>query len=136
MIISAPTASTRQPHYFEGSRLRSLRDRDAVSRAWILNRTTAHRNNSDSNQQFFANQKLARLRRRIVGGGTTSTSGLVFKGEYNGGAYAANSMVVFTPDGGAAGTYISTKAVPAGVSPDTGNPYWIALPFPPAGVWS
>lgn len=137
MIVASPTANTRQPHYYEGSRLRSLRDSDAVARAWLKTKQTAHRNNNTNNQQFFLLQKLARQRRRVVGGGATQTStGMTFKGEYSGGPYAVQNVVAYTAVGGSAGLYIALQSVPAGVLPDTGNPYWFAFPAPAPGMFA
>ncbi len=115
MIISAPTANTRQPHYFEGSSLRSRRDSDAVTRAWAKTKSTAHRNNAINNQQFFTLQKL---------------------GRNNGGAYSTQNVVAYTPIGGSAGMYIALTSVPAGVLPDTGSPYWFAWPNSPPGMFA
>src|ERR1043166_8851083 len=49
--------------------------------------------------------------------------GLKFRGEYDPSAedYNAQNMVIFTADGGAAGTYIALQKVPAGISPDIGS---------------
>ncbi len=136
MIIAAPTANTRQPHYFEGSSLRSRRDSDAVTRAWAKTKSTAHRNNAINNQQFFTLQKLGRNRRRVVGGGASTGTGMIFKGEYNGGAYSTQNVVAYTPTGGSAGMYIALTSVPAGVLPDTGSPYWFAWPNSPPGMFA
>lgn len=81
-------------------------------------------------------QDLGRLRRRVVGGGgSPGTSGMDFGGQYNPGkAYGAKTLVIFTPDGGAAGSYISNNPV-QGISPDTGMPNWTALPNGSPGTW-
>lgn len=42
----------------------------------------------------------------------------------------------FTPDGEAAGTFYSLQAVPPGISPDTGAPFWADFPQAPAGIWA
>lgn len=46
------------------------------------------------------------------------------------------AIVTFTPDGEAAGTFYNLQPVPAGISPDTGAPYWADLPTSPPGVWA
>ncbi len=83
----------------------------------------------------FLLQKLGRVRRRVVGGGASSTTGMVFMGEYGGGSYDTQQVVVFTPTGGAAGMYIALQPVPSGQSPDTGAPYWFSFPAPAPGMW-
>jgi hypothetical protein len=50
-------------------------------------------------------------------------------------SYEAQTIVCFTPDGEAAATFYSVIKVPAGISPDTGAPYWAAFPMSPAGLW-
>jgi len=61
--------------------LRSARDADATSRQWIRARTEGFASAGNDRQQFFMLQKIARLRRRIVGGGvldsTSTTSAFV-----------------------------------------------------------
>ena len=136
MIVFSPQQRTRQPHYFQGSSLRSMRDADATARQWLRAKSVTHNTNGTNSQQFFLLQKLARQRRIKPGGSGSTSGGMSFKGEYNGGPYASQNVVVFTPDGGAAGTYIALKGVPAGIAPDIGNPYWMALPFPPSGIWA
>lgn len=137
MIIQAPQPKVRLARYHEGNYMRGPRDADAVNRGWIKARTNLHSASGNDSQQFFMNTKLARLRRRINGGGSTSSTGMSWKGEYSPTkAYAAQNVVEFTPDGSAAGTYIALINVPAGQAPDMGYPYWTAFPFPPAGIWS
>lgn len=134
-MINSPLPRGRQPRYHEASGLRSSRDSDALARAWIKERTVGHNNGGTDRQMFYMLQKLARQRRRIVGGGGGISSGLTFKGEYNNGPYQAQNLVAYTPAGGSAGMYIALVNVPAGVLPDTGNPYWFAWPNSPAGMW-
>lgn len=50
--------------------------------------------------------------------------------------YAAGVIVFFTPDGESASTFYSLQAVPAGIAPDTGAPYWAGFPNAPAGLWA
>jgi len=50
--------------------------------------------------------------------------------------YDANVIVFFTPDGDFGRTFYSLKAVPVGIAPDTGAPYWASFPLSPAGVWA
>lgn len=45
------------------------------------------------------------------------------------------SIVFFTPDGESGGTFYSLQPVPAGISPDTGAPYWADFPSAPPGIW-
>lgn len=130
-----PRANQTRIH--EGSSLRSVRDSDRTSNLW-----KRHNGNQFNLEGVYRSldklhQDLGKLRRRIVGGGgTTSTSGMDFKGEYDPTkAYAAKTIVLFTPDGGSAGTYISNQKVVAGVSPDMGLPNWIAFPNSPPGMW-
>lgn len=50
--------------------------------------------------------------------------------------YDADVIVFFTPDGDFGRTFYSLQAVPAGIAPDTGAPYWNSFPLSPAGVWA
>jgi len=50
--------------------------------------------------------------------------------------YAAKVIVFFTPDGDFGRTFYSLQAVPEGIAPDTGKPYWDSFPLSPAGVWA
>ena len=50
--------------------------------------------------------------------------------------YEAGVIVFFTPDGESASTFYSLQAVPAGISPDRGAPYWAGWPNAPAGLWA
>jgi len=137
MIISSPVPRGKQPKWHESSGLQSIRESDSTPRQWIRQRTNGAQTDALARQVGVLTQQMGKYRRRIVGGGASSTTGtLVFKGEYSGTSYPAQSMVVFTSDGGSSGTYISLKAVPAGVQPDTGTPYWFAMPFPPAGIFA
>ena len=64
-------------------------------------------------------------------------AGMFYRKEYDPLAtYSEQNVVKFTPDGGSAGMYIALQSVPAGVSPDTGAPYWDAFPNSPPGVWA
>lgn len=134
MMFSSPLPRGRQPRYNESSGLRSSRDQDATARQWIRARTVGHNNGGTDRQMFFMIQKLNRSRRRVVGGGATpSSGGMVFKGQYDPStSYDAQNVVIFTPDGASAGTYVAMQAV-SGISPDVGSPNWVALPNMPAG---
>ncbi len=59
-----------------------------------------------------------------------------FYGDYDLAAIPAQKMVLYTPSGGAAGTYVSIQAVPAGITPDTLSPYWVKLPYESPGAYS
>jgi hypothetical protein len=50
--------------------------------------------------------------------------------------YDAGVIVFFTPDGESASSFYSLIPVPAGISPDTGAPYWAGFPNAPAGLWA
>lgn len=116
--------------------MRSFRDSDSISRQWIKNRSAGHNQTGTDRQLFFMLQKLARQRRRVVGGGgSLPSSGMTFKGEYSGIAYDSQNVVSFQPDGQSPGLYIALQAVPAGQSPDIGAPYWMAFPVPAPGMW-
>lgn len=81
--------------------------------------------------------ELGKLRRRITGGGSSTSTGMVFKGEYDSTkSYSIQNVVVFTNPGGSAGTYIALQTVSAGVSPDVGSPSWFAFPNSPPSVWA
>lgn len=125
------------PKRHEASQMVSPRERTAVGKQW----QSAVRDNSQLSQYGIALQRIqnemGKLRRRIPGGASAGQSGgLQFKGQYNGGAYKTQNMVIFTPDGQSPGTYIALQAVPSGQSPDVGFPYWVALPTSPSGVWA
>lgn len=116
--------------------MRSLRDADATARQWARSKRMVHESNASNGQLAFMVQKLNRQRRRVVGGGgSTPSSGMVFKGEYSGAAYDSQNVVSFQPDGQSPGLYLALKAVPAGQSPDIGAPYWMAFPVPSPGMW-
>jgi hypothetical protein len=136
MIASSPIPRGVQPKFHESSGLQSIRENDSTSRQWLRSRTMASNSGGSDRAMFYLNQKLNRLRRRVVGGGSTSSgSGMVWKGEYDPTAkYDVMDVVVFTPAGGAAGTYITNQAV-SGVSPDVGLPNWTAFPNGSPGSW-
>lgn len=48
----------------------------------------------------------------------------------------SQAIVFFTPDGESAGAFYTLQAAPAGISPDTGAPYWAGWPNSPPGVWA
>ena len=142
MIINCPLPRATQPRYHEGSAMRSIRDGDATSRQWRRTQVSGRNSGGTDRQMFFMLQKLARQRHRIVGGGgSTSSSGMRFRGEWSAspsdglGAYKAQDVFAFTPDGGSAGMYIALKD-PGSNSPDTGAPFWFAFPNSPPGVWA
>lgn len=65
-------------------------------------------------------------------GGSTS-----IKGQWDPAvSYDKGVIVFFTPDGDYASTFYALQDVPAGVSPDTGAPYWASFPNSPAGLWA
>lgn len=136
MLLNAPLPRANQSLIHEGSGLRSVRDADRVSNWWKKNNGTANNLDGIYRSLFKLQIDLGRLRRRIVGGGgTSSTSGVDFKGEYDPTAsYKAKVIVIFTPDGGSPGTYISNQPV-SGISPDIGLPNWTAFPNSPPGMW-
>jgi len=69
---------------------------------------------------------------------TTTVQGVVDRGEYDPSKtdYVAQNLVVFTPDGASAGSYLALQNVPAGITPDTGAPYWRAFPIQIPGMWA
>lgn len=137
MMIYSPLSRARQPVFNESSGMRSTRDGDATSRQWLRMRTIGRVQGGNDHQMFFMRQQLARMRRRIVGGGVASSDGVIFGGEWNpNNSYKKNTIVFFTPDGLSAGTYISLQQVIAGISPDVGAPNWVVFPSSPPGVWA
>lgn len=135
MMIYSPLSRARQPIFNESSGLRSTRDGDATSRQWLRMRTIGRVQGGNDHQMFFLRQQLARLRRRIVGGGATASSGMIFKGEWNGGSYSSQNVVAYTPAGKSAGMYVALRNVAAGVPPDTGGDDWFAFPNSPPGMF-
>ena len=119
-----------------GSQMVSERERTATGKQWQISAQAEATIQHMAIAMERMQNEQGKMRRRIIGGGGSTSGGMSFKGEYNGGPYASQNVVVFVPDGGAAGTYIALKGVPAGIAPDTGNPYWMALPFPPAGIFA
>lgn len=137
MITSSPVSRAKQPKWHESSGLQSIRESDATPRQWLRARKNGDNSDAIARQVGVLTQQMGRYRRRIVGGGGSANgTGLTFRGEYSGTSYPAQSMVIFTSDGGSSGTYVSIKSVPAGIAPDTGYPYWVALPFPPSGIFA
>ena len=136
-LINSPIPHGEQPFRHEGSNLRSVRDSDNPSRWWHKDKNSDFQIWALLRAVSSIRNELGRLKRRIVGGGTASAgSGLYMAGEYDpslsypDSTQGTQAMVIFTPDGQAAGTYVTARGVivPAGVFPDTGAPNWIALP--------
>ena len=137
-LINSPIPRAPQPRFYRGSDLRSVRDADRPDKLWQKNRVGSFSISVIQAELFRLKQDLGRLRRRIVGGGGgTSTSGVDYAGQWSSTtSYAAKTIVRFTPDGSpAAGTYISNQAVPAGIAPDTGLPYWTSFTDSAAGMF-
>lgn len=126
------------PKRHEGSQMNSARERDAVGKQWKLSRTTDAQTGALHVAVNRMQNELGKLRRRVIGGGATQSTGtgMKFKGEYNGSGYKTSDVVIFTPTGQSSGTYIALKTVPSGQAPDVGFPYWVALPTSPSGVWA
>lgn len=65
--------------------------------------------------------------------GTSTTTGMMLRGDWSPDiAYVAQSVVRLT----GVGMFVALQAVPEGVSPTTGAPYWFFWYNPPPGVWS
>lgn len=136
MITSSPLPRAKQPKFHESSQLQSMRENDATGRQWIRSRAMVGQSNGSDRQLSYLTQKLNRLRHRIPGGsGSSTATGMMFKGEYSGGAYKNQEVVAFTPQGQGAGMYVALRAVPAGQSPDVGSPFWFAFPAPAPGIF-
>ncbi len=137
MIVSSPIPRGKQPKYHESSYLQSFRENDSTPRQWIRAKTSGYNGGGQDRQIAVLTQQMNRMRRRIPGGsGSSSGTGMFFKGEYSGEAYSTQNVVEFVPDGQSAGFYIALKTVPAGQSPDVGFPYWMAFPAPAPGQWA
>lgn len=137
MLLSSPIPRAAQPRFNEGSSLRSIRDTDATSRQWIKNDDTSFQAWAVLGVVARLSRTVDQLRRRILGGsGRGTSSGFFYAGVWNSGkSYPAQNQVTFTPQGQSAGEYISIIPVPAGISPDTGAPYWHANATPTPGNW-
>jgi len=137
IIVSSPVPRAKQPKWHESSPLQSFRENDSTSRQWLRASKNGYNTDGIARQVGVLTQQMGRYRRRIVGGGaSTSSGGMQWKGEYNGGSYKAQNVVTFTPNGASAGNYVALKDVPSGTAPDTGFPYWQAFSVPSPGVWS
>lgn len=135
-LINSPLPRASHPKFYQGSSLRSVRDPERPDRYWSRHNVTSISLDAVLQELAKIKQDFGRLRRRVLGGGATSgTSGMDFAGEYDPTQqYKAKTIVIFTPEGGAAGTYISNQ-ITQGVSPDVGYPNWTALPNSPPGMW-
>lgn len=134
--MNSPIARARQPGFNESSSMRSVRDADATDRQWIKNKDTSDQTWGIVRSVAKLSRDVAKLRRRILGGGSAPASTNWFQGEWDPGTtYTTGQGVAFTPDGGSAGMYIALQNVPAGTSPDTGAPNWFAFPNSPPGNW-
>lgn len=138
MIVSSPIPRAKQPKWHESSPLQTPRESDSTGRQWLRARTSGFNSEGVYRELNTIKQLLGKYRRRVVGGGgSTSGTGMQWKGEYNGGSYSAQNVVTFTPDGApAAGNYVALKNVPVGVSPDTGSPFWQVFSYPAPGQWA
>lgn len=133
--MNSPIPRSNQPRWHEGSYMRSIRDSDSTSRQWIRAKSNGYNTDNSNRATFSQNQRLNKLRRRIIGGGASAATGMIFLGEWNPGtSYAVQNMVIFTPDGMAAGSYIALQTN-SGSSPDTGSPNWVALPNASPGMF-
>ncbi len=135
-IVSSPIPRAKQPKWHESSPLQSVRENDSTSRQWLRARANGFNLEGVARELGVIKQQLGRVRRRVVGGGASTGTGMIFKGEYNGGSYSTQNVVAYTPTGGSAGMYIALTSVPAGVLPDTGSPYWFAWPNSPPGMFA
>ncbi len=120
-----------------GSQMDSARERTATGKQWQISATAEAQLSHHGVAITRISHELGKLRRRIVGGSgaAAQSTGMIFKGVYNGGAYKTQDVVAYTAAGSSAGMYIAIKSVPAGVLPDTGSPYWFAWPNSPPSMF-
>ena len=135
-----PHVRKLMPTYSEASGQRSLRDSDATPRIWQKSLTMDQQIVRLCIEVEQLQRELGRL--RIRKGAATSTptvasTGMVFRGQWsNVVVYDAQNLVFRTPPGGSAGAYIAVlNTIPAGTLPEQGEPWWAAVPYPPAGMW-
>lgn len=136
-LMNSPIPRARQVRGYQGSLLRSVRDSERPDQLWKKVNPTSLAMEVVLRQLSKLQSELGKLRHRIIGGGGSSSSGSVdYAGEYDPGlAYSAKVIVKFTPDGDAAGNYISKTNVPPGISPDVGSIYWDSIDGPVPGMW-
>lgn len=86
MIIKSATPISRplQPRFHEGSALRSPLDADSVDRQWIKGLKTAQSTFGVQMQLAKMEREISKLRRRIIGGQSTSTTSPSPPGNYAG----------------------------------------------------
>jgi hypothetical protein len=82
------------------------------------------------------NRAVQKLQRRILGmPPSTTTQGMVFRGEYSPTlSYSINDTVVIST-GLNQGTYVAIGYPPTGTAPYTGGTNWIQLPGGLLGQW-
>lgn len=69
MNFSNPINEKRLPNFHEGLSIRSVRDDDANSNQWKKNNTTTKQVGSHSQEIISIQSQIAKLRRRVIGGG-------------------------------------------------------------------
>ena len=90
------------PRAHESSQLRSPRDSDSVNKQWQRHNSSAAQETANTNAIQVLNQKVEKMRRRILGGSSTSFSGWFWtKGKRvfsETETYKMNQVVYITPD--------------------------------------
>tara|TARA_R110000868_G_scaffold221_2_gene2112 strand:+ start:789 stop:1220 length:432 start_codon:yes stop_codon:yes gene_type:complete len=132
MNFNCPIPRAKQPGFHESSSMRSVRDGDANSKQWQKNKTIGKAVNAIAQTTEQNSRQIQKLRRRIVGGGVGSASGMIFRGEYSTDLSYNPQDVVVIRSGPNAGSYVCILAndstdPQSPIIPDTNGLYWISL---------
>ena len=134
MTFNCPIPRSGLPVQNESSGLRSARDGDSLGGQWKKNKPVTGQTNANTRAISNLQTQVNKLRRRIVGGGATPSSGMNFRGEFDPTASYVVQDVAIVSSGSNSGTYICILAS-TGNNPWAGGGYWVQLPQGQLGLW-
>lgn len=114
--------------------MRSVRDADNNSKLWQKTKPAVSQIKGLSNSVAQLQKQVAKIRRRIVGGGSSPSTGITFGGEWKPQAYDVNVIVVIST-GDNQGTFITIQSASATDLPYAGAGIWQQLPGGILGLW-
>ena len=116
----------------ESSSQRSIRDSDSGPKMWIKLSLLIKNVGNLSKSVASLQMQVAKIKRRVIGGGGGALSGMIFRGEYSTDLSYNPQDVVVIRSGPNAGSYVCILANGVGgpqspIIPDTNGLYWISL---------
>lgn len=135
MNFNNPRSERKMPRFHEGSQLRSVRDDDNNSKQWQKNQVTTKQGGSHDQVINVLQGQVARLRRRIVGGGGIPFAGFHFSDKIEVDPtkdYDAQTVIHIQPTNDLVVTGIRDAADPDGPVIKSCAGLWVALQDVPA----